>query len=74
MGNEAEELAEIDALFAHADKDHDGQINFTEFRSLIEELDGQMTDAQLRIGFTETDTNHNGRINIDEFREWWLSD
>ena len=74
MGNDAEELAEIDALFARADTDHDGQINFTEFKSLIHELDGQMSDAELRIGFTETDTNHNGRINIDEFRAWWLSD
>ena len=74
MGNEPEELAEIDALFARADKDHDGQINFTEFKSLIHELDGQMSDAELRIGFTETDANHNGRINIDEFRAWWLSE
>ena len=74
MGSEAEELAEIDALFARADKDHDGQINFTEFKSLIDELDGQMSDAELRIGFTETDANHNGRINIDEFRAWWLSE
>jgi Ca2+-binding EF-hand superfamily protein len=74
MGNDADELAEIDELFAHADKDHDGQINFTEFKSLIHELDGQMSDAELRVGFTETDANQNGRINIDEFRAWWLSE
>jgi Ca2+-binding EF-hand superfamily protein len=74
MVDDAEELAEIDALFARADKDHDGQINFTEFKSLIEELDGQMSEAELRIGFTETDANQNGRINIDEFRAWWLSE
>ncbi|HEU4779470.1 MAG TPA: EF-hand domain-containing protein [Steroidobacteraceae bacterium] len=73
MTNDAEELAEIDELFARADKDHDGQINFTEFKSLIHELDGQMSDAELRVGFTETDSNQNGRINIDEFRAWWLS-
>lgn len=72
MGSD-EELAEIDALFAHADKDHDGQINFTEFKALVAELDGDMTDAELRVGFTETDANHNSRINIDEFRVWWLS-
>jgi len=72
MVNDTEELAEIDALFAGADKDHDGQINFTEFKSLIEELDGQMSEAELRVGFTETDANQNGRINIDEFRAWWL--
>jgi Ca2+-binding EF-hand superfamily protein len=71
-GREAE-LAEIDALFAQADLDHDGQINFTEFKTLVRELDGDMTDAELRVGFTETDVNQNSRINIDEFRAWWLS-
>ena len=32
MVEQSEELAEIDALFARADRDHDGQIDFTEFR------------------------------------------
>ncbi|HEY6126475.1 MAG TPA: EF-hand domain-containing protein [Steroidobacteraceae bacterium] len=73
MPSDAEELAEIDALFAQADLDHDGQINFTEFKTLVRELDGDMTEAELRIGFTETDVNQNSRINIDEFRAWWLS-
>ncbi|MEO8016306.1 MAG: EF-hand domain-containing protein [Pseudomonadota bacterium] len=69
----AEELAEIDALFARADADHDGQINFTEFKALVSELDDDQTsEGELRIGFTATDTNQNGRINIDEFRAWWL--
>jgi hypothetical protein len=71
----AANLAEIDALFARADKDDDGQINYTEFRSLVRELDGDdMPDETLRIGFSETDSDGNGRINIDEFRTWWLSD
>ena len=73
MGKE-QELAEIDALFAQADLDHDGQINFTEFKALVRELDGSMTEAELHIGFTETDVNQNSRINIDEFRAWWLRD
>ena len=74
MVGKDEELAEIDALFAHADQDHDGQINFTEFKTLVSELDGDMTEAELRVGFTETDANQNSRINIDEFRAWWLRD
>ena len=73
MPGRDEELAEIDALFAQADLDHDGQINFTEFKTLVHEPDGDMTEAELRIGFTETDVNQNSRINIDEFRAWWLS-
>ena len=74
MVSKAQELAEIDALFAQADQDNDGQINFTEFKALVRELDSGMSEAELRIGFTETDTNQNSRINIDEFRAWWLSD
>jgi len=72
MTGRAEQLAEIDALFARADADHDGQINFTEFRALVRELDGDDLEADtLRIGFEETDADRNGRINIDEFRAWW---
>lgn len=75
MVDKAEELAEIDALFARADRDDDGQIDFTEFKRLVRELDdGVMDDELLRIGFVETDADRNGRINIDEFREWWLAD
>ncbi len=75
MAGNAAEIAEIDALFARADADHDGQINFSEFRALVGELDeDEMPDEILRVGFTETDTDGNGRINVDEFRVWWLSD
>ena len=74
MAGRAEELAEIDALFARADADHDGQISFAEFRALARELDEELSDEELRIGFGETDGDGNGRINIDEFRDWWLSD
>jgi Ca2+-binding EF-hand superfamily protein len=75
MVGKAEELAEIDALFARADVDHDGQINFNEFKALVRELDDeQIPDETLRIGFVETDADGNGRINIDEFRAWWLTD
>ena len=75
MVGKAEELAEIDALFARADADHDGQINFGEFKALVRELDADgITAETLRVGFEETDRDRNGRINIDEFRAWWLSD
>ena len=73
MVGRAEELAEIDALFAHADADHDGQIDFREFRALARGLDEELSEDELRIGFGATDADGNGRINIDEFREWWLA-
>ena len=73
MVGKAEQLAEIDALFARADADHDGQIVFAEFRALVRELDDEEIPVEtLRIGFDETDQDRNGRINIDEFRAWWL--
>jgi Ca2+-binding EF-hand superfamily protein len=75
MVGKAEELAEIDALFARADSDHDGQIVFKEFRALVSELDDEQWDEEsLRVGFTDIDSDGNGRINIDEFRRWWLTD
>jgi Ca2+-binding EF-hand superfamily protein len=75
MNGKATKVAEVDALFARADTDDDGQINYTEFRALVRELDGdEMPDETLRIGFSETDSDGNGRINIDEFRAWWLGD
>jgi Ca2+-binding EF-hand superfamily protein len=75
MAASAGEIEEIDALFARADRDHDGQIDYTEFRALVRELDdAAMDDETLRIGFMETDVDRNGRINIDEFRNWWLAD
>ena len=74
MVSKAEELAEIDALFARADTDDDGQITFSEFKALVRELDENLDTETLRVGFEVSDTDHNGRINIDEFRTWWLSD
>jgi len=74
MVSKAEELAEIDALFARADTDDDGQITFNEFKALVRELDEDLDAETLRVGFDVSDADGNGRINIDEFRTWWLSD
>jgi Ca2+-binding EF-hand superfamily protein len=73
MVGKTDELAEIDALFARADADHDGQIDFSEFRALVQMLDEEIDSESLRIGFEETDSDGNDRINVDEFRAWWLS-
>jgi hypothetical protein len=63
---------------ARADADHDGQINFTEFRALVRELDGDdLGAARCASGSSETDARPptglpwSARINIDEFRGWW---
>src|SRR5688500_16152934 len=71
---EAEELAETVVVFTLADQHTDEQINCAEHEALVCELDEELIEQEVRVGFTETDTDGNGRINNDEFRTWWLSD
>ncbi|MCP5340198.1 MAG: EF-hand domain-containing protein [Steroidobacteraceae bacterium] len=69
-----ERREEIQALFAVADSDHDGRIDFGEFRQLIAELDPDagMDAETLQVGFREIDTDHDRRIDRAEFMAWWL--
>jgi Ca2+-binding EF-hand superfamily protein len=67
-------MAEIEELFEQNDTDGNGDIDFGEFKALMSELDPQMSQATLDIGFRDTDTNKDGRINFDEFLIWWLAD
>ncbi len=60
--------------FARADRDDDGCIDLEEFRQLLNGLDADMSDAEIRLGFGEIDTDRDGRIDRREFAEWWSSD
>jgi hypothetical protein len=42
-------------------------------KRLLQELDADMTGAELRVGFTEIHANQISRISMDEFRAWRLS-
>jgi len=64
-------LDEIEALFIQADGDGDQEIDLPEFRSLMRDLDPEMADSTVAIGFQAIDTDHDGRIDLGEFREWW---
>jgi Ca2+-binding EF-hand superfamily protein len=66
-------LDDIEELFDRADEDGDDQINLTEFRGLMLELDRQMHDNAVATRFLEIDSNRDGRIGFAEFRSWWLS-
>lgn len=66
-------LDDIEELFDRADEDGDDQINLTEFRGLMLELDREMRDNAVATRFLEIDTNRDGRIGFAEFRSWWLS-
>lgn len=63
-------IEELREDFEEVDDDNDGQIDFAEFRGLMENLEARMTDTDLRIGFGEIDSDHDGRISLVEFVAW----
>lgn len=65
-----ERIEELSEDFAAVDEDQDGRIDYGEFTILMDNLDGNMTDAVLRIGFGEIDTDRDGRISLAEFVAW----
>ena len=64
---------EFNELFEQADVDGDGSISFLEFKVMMADLDANMKESSLRIGFQEIDLDHDGEINLDELRAWWRS-
>ena len=64
---------EFNELFEQADVDGDGSISFLEFKAMMADLDANMKESSLRIGFQEIDLDHDGEINLDELRAWWRS-
>lgn len=74
MENSADRVAEIEELFEQNDTDGNGDIDFEEFVALMGELDPQMPESALAVGFRDVDTNRDGRVNFDEFLVWWLTD
>ena len=60
--------------FAVADRDHDGRIDFEEFKLLLDGLEAAISIEELQIGFSEVDANRDGLIDCREFVEWWTSD
>jgi calmodulin len=68
------EHRELVQEFAAADRDHDGRIDFREFRLLLEGLNADMTAQEMGIGFQEVDTDRDGLIDCSEFIDWWGAD
>ena len=64
---------EFNELFEQADVDGDGSISFLEFKVMMADLDANMKESSLRIGFQEIDLDHDGEINLDELRAGWRS-
>lgn len=65
---------ELKEAFVRSDKDRDGRIDFGEFAQLMQGLQAEMSETDLRIGFREIDSNHDGLIDFGEFVDWWQAD
>lgn len=67
-------VAELRREFKLADQDHDGRVDFSDFRQLLIGLEADMSEQEMRIGFHEVDTDRDGLIDQQEFTEWWNAD
>lgn len=62
--------ADIEEMFQRIDENGDRSIDFTEFASLMREMDHSKTEPALRASFDAIDVDRNGRVSFDEFRAW----
>ena len=69
-----EELDELREAFDYNDRDTDGMIQLDEFAEMLDELDADMSENEIRTGFGDIDTNDDGLIDFKEFVAWWAED
>jgi Ca2+-binding EF-hand superfamily protein len=69
-----EELDELREAFDYNDRDGDGRIQLDEFASMLDELEAEMSQSDVEIGFKDIDTNDDGLIDFTEFVGWWAED
>lgn len=69
-----EELDELREAFDYNDRDGDGRIQLDEFASMLDELEAEMSEGDVEIGFKDIDTNDDGLIDFTEFVAWWSED
>ena len=69
-----EELDELREAFDYNDRDGDGRIQVDEFSDMLDELEAEMSEKEIEIGFKDIDTNDDGLIDFEEFVAWWTED
>jgi calmodulin len=63
--------SELRETFDRFDRDHNGAIDFGEFRELLKVLDAEMEEESHRVGFDIIDSDRSGTIQFEEFAAWW---
>jgi len=67
------DLDEIRESFEFFDGDGDGQIDYMEFRRLLEAMGVDVTEEELDAGFAAVDQDVDGTIGFHEFAQWWMN-
>lgn len=62
---------EVQAHFLHADTNGDRRINQAEFREVLANLEADMSEEEMQLGFDLIDSDDDGYIDFEEFLTWW---
>ncbi|MCK6370806.1 MAG: EF-hand domain-containing protein [Gammaproteobacteria bacterium] len=65
---------ELREHYDFCDTDGDGRISYGEFVELLRNLDADMSEEEMRLGFRLIDANGSGWIGFPEFERWWVED
>lgn len=68
------ELSELRQSFDLVDSNGDGWIVSAEFRRLLQDLDGDLSDDECLLAFELTDGDGDGTISFEEFMGWWTGE
>lgn len=68
---DATELAELRQSFDTCDSNGDGWIVSSEFSTLLNSLDQELSEDECLLAFELTDADGDGSISFEEFMGWW---
>jgi len=69
-----DELTQLRLSFDTIDSDGDGWIGHSEFVTLLQGLDPDLSADECLLAFEATDEDGDGLISFEEFMEWWTGD
>eukprot|EP01064_Diplonema_japonicum_P002958 TRINITY_DN1191_c0_g1_i4.p1 TRINITY_DN1191_c0_g1~~TRINITY_DN1191_c0_g1_i4.p1 ORF type:complete len:746 (+),score=268.94 TRINITY_DN1191_c0_g1_i4:41-2278(+) len=70
----AKEKQAVKEVFDRIDTDKSGDLTLDELAKVVEELDCDMDEEEVKSALVELDTDQNGTVNWEEFFTWWSSD